>query len=101
MTMERLQNNEERKRRALEISIHVGLVALLGAACLAILAPFLPLITWGVIIAIALYPAYRRLLSSVGSREKLAAVLCTLLLLGIFLIPVALFAKTLVEGAQN
>jgi predicted PurR-regulated permease PerM len=101
MAMERLQNNEERKRRALEISIHVGLVALLAAACLAILGPFLPLITWGVIIAIALYPAYRKLLSSVGNREKLAAILCTVLLLGILLIPVALLAKTLVEGAQN
>jgi len=98
---EQPQNDEERKRRALDIFIHVGLVVLLATACLAVLRPFLPLITWGVIIAIALYPAYRKLLSLLGSREKLAATLCTLLLLGILLVPVALLAGTLVEGVQT
>lgn len=52
-------STKEYRRRALEVAIHVGLVILLTTACLMILRPFLPLIAWGIVIAIAVYPAYR------------------------------------------
>ena len=45
-------------RRALEASIHIGLTVLLVTACLLILRPFIPLIAWGIIIAVALYPGF-------------------------------------------
>jgi predicted PurR-regulated permease PerM len=59
--------------------------------------PFLPLIAWAVVIAIA-YPAYRRLTTLLGNRQNLAAVLCTLLLLAVLAIPVGLLTKTTIEG---
>src|SRR5690349_5192172 len=87
--------------RALEVSIHVGLLILLTAACLLILRPFIPLITWGIIIAIAVYPAYRRLQSLLHGRNGLAAIICTALLVAVVIVPVVLLAGTLVEGLQN
>jgi hypothetical protein len=38
---------------ALEASIHIGLAILLATACLLILRPFVPLLTWGIIIAVS------------------------------------------------
>jgi predicted PurR-regulated permease PerM len=58
VTMEQPPQNKEHIRRALDVSIHVGLVVLLTIACLMILRPFLPLVAWGIVIAIAVYPAY-------------------------------------------
>lgn len=42
-----------RVNEALEVSIHIGLAFLLAASCLFILRPFIPLIAWGIIIAVA------------------------------------------------
>jgi len=91
----------EQLRRALEVSIHVGLLFLLVTACLLILKPFLPLIAWGIIIAIAIYPGYLKLLKLLGGRGKLAAVVCTLLLMAVLIIPVSLMAGALVTGMQT
>jgi hypothetical protein len=37
---------------ALEASIYIGLAILLATACLLILRPFIPLLTWGIIIGL-------------------------------------------------
>ena len=87
--------------RALEVTIHVGLLALLAAACLMILLPFIPLIAWGIIIAIAINPAHRKLQSLLGGRGTLAAVLCSLLLLAVLIVPVALLTGTIIDGIQT
>src|SRR3984957_10109710 len=98
VTMEQPPQNKEHIRRALDVSIHVGLVVLLTIACLLILRPFLPLVAWGIVIAIAVYPAYRKLRRLVGDRGTLAAVLCSLFFLAIMNVPVALLTETMIEG---
>ena len=87
--------------RAIEVFIHVGLLALLATACLLILKPFIPLVAWGIIIAIAVYPGYRKFRSLLGGRGTLAAVLGTLLFLAVLMVPVALLTQTTVEGIQS
>jgi predicted PurR-regulated permease PerM len=47
---------------ALEASIHIGLAILLSTACLLILRPFLPLLAWGIIIALSAYPVFQKLI---------------------------------------
>ncbi len=93
--------HEDYVSRALEISIHVGLLLLLLAGCLLILRPFLPLILWGIIIAIAIYPGYRKLQSLLGGRAKTTAALCTLCLLAFLIVPVVLLTGSFVEGVQS
>jgi predicted PurR-regulated permease PerM len=87
-------------RRALEASIHIGLTVLLVTACLLILRPFIPLIAWGIIIAVALYPGFRRLQHLVGGHGVPAAVLCTLVLLAIVIVPAVLLGESLVDAIQ-
>jgi hypothetical protein len=48
MNLEYSLQNKEYVRRAIEVSIHVGLMVLLTAACLMIVRPFLPLVAWGI-----------------------------------------------------
>jgi predicted PurR-regulated permease PerM len=86
--------------RAVEASIHIGLVILLAATCFFILRPFIPLIAWGIIVAIAVYPRYRQLQLVLGGRGVLAAVLITLLLLALLIVPLALLSGTLIGGIQ-
>jgi predicted PurR-regulated permease PerM len=87
--------------RAVEVAIHIGLVFLLATACLIILRPFLPLLLWGVIVAVAVYPGYRKLKDFLGGRGGLAAVLCTVFLLALVIIPVVLLTGTLIAGIQS
>jgi predicted PurR-regulated permease PerM len=96
-----LNDNRIYIRRALEIAVHVGLLVLLTTACLLILRPFLPLIAWGIIIAIAVYPAYRKLRSLLGGRGNLAAILCTLIFLAVLIVPVALLTETMIQGVHT
>lgn len=87
--------------KTLETTIHVGIVMLLLIWCFRIAQPFIQIFVWGIIIAIAVFPAYRRLNSILGERKRLAAALITLLLLVIIIVPCVMFAASLVETAQK
>jgi predicted PurR-regulated permease PerM len=55
----------------------------------------------GIVIAIAIFPADRKLRSVLSGRGKLAAVVCTLFLLAVLILPVALLTETVIEGIQS
>jgi predicted PurR-regulated permease PerM len=101
LATEYLVDNRGYLNRAVEVSTRIGLVILLAAACFLILRPFLPLITWGIIIAISVYPGYRRLQLLLRGRRVLSSVLITLLLLAFLVCPLILLAGTLVGGIQT
>jgi predicted PurR-regulated permease PerM len=86
---------------ALEASIHIGLAILPSTACLLILLPFIPLLTWGIVIAVAVYPGFQKLQLALGGRGVLTSVLLTILVLTFLIIPVVLLAETLVQGVQT
>jgi predicted PurR-regulated permease PerM len=86
---------------ALEASIQIGLAILLTVACLVILRPFVPLLSWGIIIGVATYPSFEKLAHALGGRRVLSAVLFTILLLALFIVPVVLLAGTLVESIHS
>jgi predicted PurR-regulated permease PerM len=87
--------------RALEVFIHLTLFVLLAVTCFLILRPFIAMVAWGITIAIAGYPGYRRLQKLLGGRGRLAAVLFTLLLLTVLIVPIALLGQTLIGGIQD
>jgi predicted PurR-regulated permease PerM len=103
VTSEEPENRQDERylSRVVEVCIHIGLLMLLAGACLLVLLPFVPLIAWGIVIAVAGYPGYRRLQGLVGGRSGVAAVLFTLLLLTVLIMPVVLLTGTLVEGVQT
>jgi predicted PurR-regulated permease PerM len=96
--------NDQRRAyidNAVEASIHIGLLVLLAIACLGILAPFLGIIAWGMIIAIAAYPGQEKLQAMLRGRAGLSSIVLTLAILGCLIVPFVLLAGTLVDGMQN
>jgi len=97
---QRIEDNRF-QARALEVTLRVGFVLLLIAWCFWIIRPFIAVVVWGIIIAVAVYPMHCRLLSAIGNRRKLGAVISTLLMLTLFLVPAAALTESLVTGAQG
>jgi len=100
VTINKQEPNKLYLSRAREVSIHIGLIGLLVAACFLVLSPFIGVVAWGLIIAIAGYPGYCRMEKLLGGRSGLASVLFTVLLLTVLLVPISLLAQTLIGGFQ-
>lgn len=81
------------------MALRLGLLALLIYASWKIVAPFLTIILWSVILAVALYPSFLRLNLWLGSRQWLSAALVTFLCLVIILGPAAWLGFSLMRGA--
>ena len=96
-----MTGDKEYVKRALETFIDVGLVFLLVTICFVILRPFILLIAWGIIIAVAAYPTFQKLRHLLREHGALAAVVFTLILLAILILPVVLLGQSLVEGVQT
>lgn len=82
----------------IDVAIKLGAVAFIVLLCFRIIFPFVAVIMWAVIIAVAVMPMFTGLSKRLGNKDKTAAVIITLLLLLIIMIPVALFAGSLVDG---
>jgi predicted PurR-regulated permease PerM len=100
MPTEAVAKHESPINQPLETFIQIGLAALLVIGCLLILRPFIPLIMWGIIIAIASYPTFLKLERLLGGRRVLSAVLWTLLLLAALIVPMVLLGQSLIEGVR-
>jgi predicted PurR-regulated permease PerM len=86
---------------AIDIAIRIGVIVLLIALCFTILRPFFSPVMWGIILAITLHPACRRLSGVLGGRVKLAsAIITAVMLLGIIL-PSIQMVDSLVGGTKN
>jgi predicted PurR-regulated permease PerM len=68
--------------------------------CYQILAPFIPLMLWAAIMAVAVYPLYQKLAKRLGNRWKLTATLLTLLGLIILTTPVVVLTESLVSSSK-
>jgi len=87
--------------RAVEAAVRIGVLALLLLWCFTLAQPFLVPIVWGVIIAVATYPAYQRLEARMGGRRILAAVLFTLLMIVVVMVPSAVLGESMASGVRD
>ncbi|MEE9183231.1 MAG: AI-2E family transporter [Acidimicrobiia bacterium] len=88
-------------RRAVEAAIRIGTLALLTLWAYKIVQPFISPVLWGVIIAIAVLPAYRGLTARLGGRRKLTAALLTVLALALLLVPAVKFFGDAIDGTRS
>jgi predicted PurR-regulated permease PerM len=86
---------------ALEAFIRIGVVTLLVLWCFRIGRPFIQIILWGIIIAVALRPTHQKIQSIIGGRSKLAAVLITLFALVLVITVGVMLSGTLIDGAKT
>ena len=86
---------------AIEIAIRLGIIILILSWCLLILSPFISMIAWGAIIAVAIYKPYLKLVDKLGGRKKLAVTIIMLLSIAAILIPVISLSTSMVESAST
>jgi predicted PurR-regulated permease PerM len=87
--------------KAMAIFLQITAVVLLILLCLWIVAPFVTLIVWAVIIAVAVYPAHQELATRLGKREKLAAAILVLAGLLVLVVPTWLMTESSVSAAKS
>ena len=80
--------------------IQLAIVVTLIYACFRVFAPFLGAIIWGAIIAISLWPLYRRIRRRLGERGGLAATLLGLALASLLVIPLIMLGISAVDGVN-
>ncbi len=87
--------------RTMEATIRIGLVLVLVMWCFQIVKPFIIPVVWGIILAVAVYPGYERLNTMLGGNHpRLSALLVTVLMLIVLIIPSVMLADTAVSGAK-
>ncbi len=84
--------------KAIEIAIRIALLAFTIWWCIGILTPFISIMIWAIIIAVALYPTFKKLRRVLGGKQKISAILITVLLLSIVIIPSILLVTSLTQG---
>jgi len=88
-------------RSAIEIAVYLLLILALVAWCLQIVSPFVSFVTWGAVIAVAVYPAFLKLRAALGGRNKAAVALFVAIGLVIVIGPAVMFAGSLLDSVQQ
>lgn len=88
-------------RRSLAAVIQIGVIFLLASWCLKIIYPFIGLVAWAAIIAVAIYPLHVKLSAKIGDREKWSAAIIVLIGLALLLAPAWSLTGSSIATAQK
>ncbi len=84
-----------------QLMIRLGLLALLILWTFLIIKPFVPILTWSAVLAVAFYPVFSWLAKCLGGRPRTAAIILTLIMLGIVIGPAAWLGLSAVDGIKD
>ena len=96
-----VDKNTTATAQAIEIAIRLGVIFLILIWCFQILSPFISLIAWGAIIAVAINKPFLKLVEKLGNRKKLAVALIAVLGIGLVLVPVISVSTSIMETAKD
>lgn len=81
--------------------VQIGAVFILLLWCFFIIRPFGGLVIWGLIMAVAIYPAHQSLALKLGGRDKTAMIILVLLGLAILLVPTWLLTESTITALRT
>jgi predicted PurR-regulated permease PerM len=85
----------------IQLAVRLALLALLIYWSFVVIRPFVPILAWSVVLAVALYPVFQWLSGLLGNRPKLAATILTLINLGIVIGPATWLGLGAVDGLRS
>lgn len=88
-------------RQSIDIYIVLALVTFFGYVSLTLIAPFVTVLLWATVLAVALYPVFMKLAALLGGRMKVASTLICLLSLVLLLAPVAWLGQSVVDSTSS
>ena len=89
------------QKNAMASFIQIAALVVLVVWCLRIVAPFVSIILWGMIIAVAVFPLHASLAAKIGDRQKTSATLFVLLGLAILLVPAYILTESSVTSLRS
>ena len=85
---------------ATDFVVRLAFLGLFAWWSIELVRPFVPIVIWAILLAVALYPVYAWLARQLGGRRGLAATILTLIALATILGPVSVLAASLAESVQ-
>ncbi len=85
----------------IQLAVRLGLLAFLVYWSFILVLPFIPILIWGMVLTVALYPPYEWLSVHLGNRPKLSAAIVTVTILAIIVGPITWFGVGVVDGLQD
>ena len=82
-------------------ALRIGFVGLLVVLSYLILKPFLFVIMWGIIIAVGIYPLFKKFAALLGNRKKLASTIITLFALALLIVPSYFLMESAIGGYKK
>jgi predicted PurR-regulated permease PerM len=93
-------NNQTSNNSIYDTTIRLFILILIVGWCLAIMYPFVSIILWSVILAMALHPLHKIMSEKMGGRRKLASTFIVIFTLAIIFIPTWLLIDSLYEEVK-
>jgi predicted PurR-regulated permease PerM len=90
-------NSSEFTKNTIEAAIRLVLLVFLAYWCFLLVRPFLVVLLWAVIIAVAIFPLFTKFKAVLGGRNKLASTLYTLITLAILITPTILASNSIID----
>lgn len=84
-----------------DVMIRIGLIALVVVLCVQVFSPFMGLMLWALILAVALYPLNGRLAKHLGGSQGRAATLLVLVGLLLIGVPTAMLGSSFAEQVHD
>jgi predicted PurR-regulated permease PerM len=91
-------NDVNLQRNLMTTFIQIAAVVILISYCLDIVGPFVSLIIWGLVLAVAIHPLFLKLAAALGGKEKLAATLIIVIGLAIVVVPGWMMTKSIITS---
>jgi predicted PurR-regulated permease PerM len=85
----------------LEVLVRAGLILALALLCYQVFAPFLTLMVWALILAVALYPLHQVMANRMGGKQGVAATILVLLGVALLMVPTAVLMNSLGDSVRQ
>src|SRR5262249_38879373 len=85
----------------LDVLIRAGLILVMAMLCYQVLAPFLTLMVWALILAVTLYPLHQALSSKIGDKHGLAPTLLVVVGIVLIVVPTPMLLSSLGDSVQH
>jgi predicted PurR-regulated permease PerM len=95
-----IEQREEKVQVAIEIAIKVGLLAIVIYFSYLIVKPFIAIILWGIIIAVAISPLINNLEKRIGNRKRVI-IGFTVAVIAVLLIPTYMLSGSVIDSSQS
>ncbi len=81
--------------------LQIGALLILLVMCFNIVRPFISIVVWALILAVAMYPLHASLTAKLGGREKTSATIFVLVGLAVILVPTFILGESTFGGLKS